>query len=293
MAELFPEVKEWKLYDLDPKNENIIKRDTLLNPLDYTGKTIITNPPYLAKNNTKDFRDIFEKYHVDDLYKAALLSFIGCRDGFLILPINFFTDQSSAVVRNEFLSKYKVKKVNVFTKPMFENTTYNVCSFYFEKGKTDEVEFYNFETAKIVSTVLKEEYDFRLGGEFFKSFEDVNPIFFRDLDRTPNTNLFLRCLDKREAKISLEYIPDFIYKNKKTDRIYATLSCKVKLSREEQEELAKKFRVFLNDERKKYNNLILSNYRDFGRKRISFADAYKICTMIYEKEIKGANIWRK
>ena len=36
-------------YDIDPKNDKTTTKDTLLNPIDYTNKWIITNPPYLAR----------------------------------------------------------------------------------------------------------------------------------------------------------------------------------------------------------------------------------------------------
>ena len=131
-----PETK-WTFYDIEPKKENVIKNDSLLNPIDYTGKTVITNPPYLAKNKTKEFTEIFEKYKEDDLHKASIKSIIGCSNGILIIPINFFTDENTEELRKLFLSYYKVSYVNVFSKPVFENTTYNVCSFYFEKGQSE------------------------------------------------------------------------------------------------------------------------------------------------------------
>lgn len=34
-------------YDIDSPNKMVIKRDTLRNPIDYVGKWVITNPPYL------------------------------------------------------------------------------------------------------------------------------------------------------------------------------------------------------------------------------------------------------
>ena len=42
-----------KKFDIDPKDDDTIKQNTLLNPLDYTDKEVITNPTYLAKNKSK------------------------------------------------------------------------------------------------------------------------------------------------------------------------------------------------------------------------------------------------
>lgn len=37
-------------YDIDPKKNFIIKRDTLLKPPYFKNKFVITNPPFLARN---------------------------------------------------------------------------------------------------------------------------------------------------------------------------------------------------------------------------------------------------
>jgi tRNA1(Val) A37 N6-methylase TrmN6 len=41
-------------YDIEPKKNYIIKRNTLLNPPEYKNKFILTNPPYLARNKSKN-----------------------------------------------------------------------------------------------------------------------------------------------------------------------------------------------------------------------------------------------
>lgn len=272
---------KWTFYDIEPTSEDIIKNDSLLNPIDYSGKTVITNPPYLAKNKTKEFKEIFDKYQVDDLYKASMLSIIGCKNGILIIPINFFTDEVSSDIRKKFLSRYCVKYVNVFSEQMFENTTYNVCSFYFEAGSTNEVEFYNVSKDTTLKIVLDEKYGYRLGGEFYNIFEKAPKLFSRvRTGKEENiTNIFLQGLDDRNNPISLKYDTN-IYIGKDTDRVFATLYCKQKIDEETQKYIINEFNNFLHNNRIKYNNLILTNYRDFGRKRISFDDVYKICSMI-------------
>ena len=277
-----PETK-WTFYDIEPKKENVIKNDSLLNPIDYTGKTVITNPPYLAKNKTKEFIEIFEKYKEDDLYKASIKSIIGCSNGILIIPINFFTDENTEELRKIFLSYYKVSYVNVFSKPVFENTTYNVCSFYFEKGQTDKIIFYNIDEDTSFETTLYKEYGYRLGGEFYNSFQNIKPVFSRVRSKDDKfiTNIFLSAIDKRKSPINLSYNKNILI-GKNTDRVYATLTCEKELDENTQKILIDKFNDYLYNSRRKYQNLILTNYRDFGRKRISFDDVYKICTKILE-----------
>ena len=270
---------KWIFYDIEPKNKEVIKNDSLLNPVDYTNKTVITNPPYLAKGKTKEFKEVFDKYNVDDLYKAAILSIIGCKNGIFIIPFNFFTDEATSETRKRFLSKYKVNYVNVFTEQVFENTTYNVCSFYFEKGITNNVSFYN--NGKILNTLLKEEYGYRLGGDFYALFKNQEKIFDRVKTGKEKyiTNIFFTALDNRRERINLSYNPN-IYVGKSSDRIFGTLVSKIEITEKQQKELIVKFNNFLNNERDKYNNLILTTYRDFGRKRISLENIYKSCSML-------------
>ena len=66
------------MYDIDPKSNDIIKQDTLLHPVDLDNKFAITNPPYLARNKSKD-KVLFDKYKTNDLYKCYILQLIGAK----------------------------------------------------------------------------------------------------------------------------------------------------------------------------------------------------------------------
>lgn len=271
----------WELYDIDPKKENVQIRDSLLNPINYTGKTVITNPPYLSKSKTNDFSKIFDKYKVDDLYKASILSIIGCKNGILIIPLNFFTDKKTKSVREKFLSQYKVSYVNYFTKQVFENTTYNVCAFYFEEGETSDVIFHDYFADKDVKINLCKKYGYRVGGDFFSSYDNVHQEFSRVLKGdTPDTNIFVNCLDSRTRPFYLEYKPGYVHFAKQTDRIFATLKCHRDLTPEQQKEIVKRFNTLIEEARANYGNLLFTNYRDNGRKKIALEDVYKICSKI-------------
>lgn len=274
----------WEFYDIDVKDPRVKYRDSLLNPIDYTGKVVITNPPYLAKNKTDQFKEIFDKYQTDDLYKASILSIMGCEEGILIIPLNFFTDRASMEVRGKFFSQYHVDYVNYFTYQVFENTTYNVCSFHFKKGKQNDnsiVVFNNGKTDIKIPINLKKEFGYRIGGEFFNSFKEIKPIFSRVIGGEPaNTNIYVNCLDTRTKHFGLEYKPGFVYKGQNNDRIFATLKCEKDLTPEQQIKLVNEFNAFIDGNRSFYGDLIFTNYRDNGRKRISLEDVYKICTKL-------------
>jgi hypothetical protein len=51
-----------------------------------------------------------------------------------------------------------------------------------------------------------------------------------------------------------------------------------------QQKVVDKFNEFLNKNREKYNSLFLTNYREFGRKRISFDLIYSIVGYILEND---------
>ena len=76
------------MYDIDPKKNDIIQRDTLLNPPEYKDQFVITNPTFLARNKSKN-KVIYDKYNLNDLSKCFILNLIDnpCRGGILIIPL--------------------------------------------------------------------------------------------------------------------------------------------------------------------------------------------------------------
>lgn len=288
----------WSFYDIDPKSSKVIYNDSLMNPPDYNDKSVITNPPYLAKNKTKEFSDIFKKYHTDDLYKAAIISLVrgNCKNGILIIPVNFFTDEFTNDIRCMFLSRYKISYVNYFEEQIFSNTTYNICAFYFEKytgGTNGNVQFYEPIQNSSIDISIKPEYGYRVGGEFYACLKTIKPEFNRAVKNVSYnfiTRLYLEALDTRTKHLHLE-LHDSPYYGINSDRMRATLTCNKELSHDDELYIANTFNMYMDDERKKYGNLILTNFRDFGRKRISFEDVYKICTMIIQnRENKTNNV---
>lgn len=287
LKNLFPS-HSWELYDIDESIENVIHQDTLLEPPNYKDKWVITNPPYLAKNKALD-KTLFNKYGLDDLYKITIKTILGAEGGILIIPTNFFTDERTHGIRTEFMERFLVEEINIYTTPAFETTTYSVSAFSFRKAE-EKISEQNlkvniFPENKKVSFLVKKEFGFRLAGDFFSEIEKTQPIFSRLLkDReVPEgkyiTNIKLYALDSRTSRIRLEYTEEHYY-GISTDRVYATLVSNKFLSEKEQKELVDKFNQILNSKRDEYFNLILTNYRDYNRKRIGFDFAYKLCSNI-------------
>ena len=290
LLSLFPN-HNWEKFDIELK-PNSIQQDTLMMPPKYSGKWVITNPPYLAKNKAKD-KTIFIKYGVDDLYKATLLSILDCEGGILIIPTNFLTDEHTDIIRTKFLNQFEILEMNIFTEPVFASTTYSVCSFAFKRKNSNIGSPQNFQIninpiRKQVQVFISPKYNYRLAGEFFNSLSTVNNIFSRLVGSTSKdyiTNIKLYALDTRTKRIRVEFEPNH-YQGKDSDRTYATFVCKKELSEIQEKTLIKEFNKQLENFRIKYFDLPLTNYRDYNRKRISFTFAYQLLSKIYH-EIYG------
>lgn len=290
LLSLFPNFN-WEIYDIEKKENNIVQ-DTLVNPPQYSGKWVITNPPYLAKNKAND-KTIFNQYGVDDLYKATLLSILDCDGGILIIPTNFITDEKTGIVRSKFLNQFEILEMNVFTEPVFITTTYSVCSFAFrrknniEKNQTFPINIYPINQQ--VQITLYSDYDYRLAGEFYDSLKSTKNIFGRLVGAITDkyiTNIKLYALDTRSERIRVEFEPNH-YFGKESDRTYATFVCDYQLTEEQEKFLITEFNRQIEYFRQQYYDLSMTNYRDYNRKRIGFTFAYQLLSKIYNENIEN------
>lgn len=285
-----------EIYDIDPKITDTIKQDTLKNPPDYTGKFVLTNPPYLAKNKSKE-KDIYKKYKCDDLYKCFINNIISnvCQGGIIIIPLNFISSirKGDIELRKKFLEKYSIKKINIFEEQVFNDTSYTVCSIYFVKKQNDEdnnIKIYIYPSKKEMIVKLNNENNYTIGGEVYNLPQNSKYIVERATKKTKGniTNILLKCIDDNiKSQLGFKMVSDenrFIDNTQNlTARSYATLVINKSLTIEEQEELVKKMNEFIRAKREKYNSLFLTNYREsnsIARKRISFNLSFKICNYI-------------
>lgn len=280
-----------EMYDIDPKIKSTIKRDTLKNSLDYNKKWIFTNPPYLAKNKNRD-KSLYEQYKTDDLYKASILSIIGCEGGIIIVPLNFFSSDSGQV-RKEFLSRYEVVKVNVFEEQVFDDTSYTVCAFSFiKKGNIEQnIDFKFFPSLESLSIKAKKDSSYQIGTDVYnleKSSVKIRRLLIGD--ECPNSKIYLNAIDtgSLEGVIKLS-LKDSPFYGKSTDRAFATIVFDMDFSEEDQKTIVEEFNKRLLDYRRKYRSMFLTNYRNstpvLSRKRIGFKIAYLLISNII-KELK-------
>ena len=105
-----------------------------------------------------------------------------------------------------------------------------------------------------------------------------------------NTNILVKCIDDNiNNQIKLSFVKDKdIYIDdtpNQTARTYATLIIEPEIDKDKQIQLVLKFNKYLEEHRKKYNSLFLTNYReskDIARKRISFDLVYSITEYILD-----------
>jgi hypothetical protein len=105
-----------------------------------------------------------------------------------------------------------------------------------------------------------------------------------------NTNILVKCIDDNiNSQIGLSFVKDNeIYVDEtpnQTARTYATLIIEPSIEKDKQKQLVINFNKYLEDHRKKYNSLFLTNYReskDIARKRISFDLVYSISEYILD-----------
>lgn len=279
LVSLFPN-SQWETYDIIADYPDVIHQDTLLNPPDYKGKWVITNPPFLAKNKAND-KGIFNKYHLDDMYKIALYTALKAEGGIFIIPTNFFTDEASENIRREFLSVFQIIHLNIFTTPVFDSTTYSVCAFAFQRRENIEQVIPVSILPQNINITIKiyQQYGYRIGGEIYSQLQQQKIYFTRLTNTTPSTafitKIKLYALDTRTEKIHTTYGEE-PYIGKSTDRVYLTFVCNHQLSDEIQQELSTRFNQYITNFRNTYADLGMTNYRDYNRKRIGFTFAYQI-----------------
>ena len=291
-------------YDIDSKLDFVIKRDTIKNPPNYNNKFIITNPPYLARNKSKD-KNLFDKYDVNDLYKCFIKELITNKSlgGIIIIPINFWSSirKTDIELRKQFLEVYEIIHLNIFEEQVFDDTTSTVCSFQFSLISLLDIKISKDINITIypsnikIRVALNKTNNYIIGGDIYnletKNNYKISRLTSKNIGKK-NTNILVKCIDDNEDnKIKLSYVQDSdIYIDNtpnQSARTYCTLVIEPSIDAEKQKKIVDEFNIFLNDYRQKYNSLFLTNFReskDIARKRISFDLVYKIVEYIIERE---------
>ncbi len=172
-------------FDVDKNlvdNKKVFYNDSLnsLKKYDF----VITNPPYLHKNKA-DFKtksscfsgknSIFE-----DLYQLSLKAISDSNEGIIIVPLNFLSAENSQKIREIFFNKFEIIKLNIFSEQVFDDTTYNVISFYYKKKNTNSEKMvfntYIFPNNHKIKIELSQKHGWQLGGEFISKINSTKNL---------------------------------------------------------------------------------------------------------------------
>jgi hypothetical protein len=298
-----------ELYDIDPKKEGAIRRDTLVDPPNYKDSWILTNPPYLARNKC-DKKELFNKYDTNDLYKCFITSLTRqeqCAGGIFIIPAGFFLSPRDIDVRcrNDFLSKYTLLKVKYFEETVFPDTTTTVVAFAFEKSPVvlneQMVEWVSLPSGDTRTFKMSKENDWIIGGDIYKLPVPSGIKVRRHVEGQKlkvgeqRTSMTLSALDSgtKDGRICLEYKEGYVYPAKECSRTYATLCVQGRtLSSEEQKKICAEFTTLVEQKRSETWSLFLPQFREskeYARKRIPFELAYTIVLHLIRTALQGAN----
>ena len=282
-------------YDIEPKKDGIIQRDTLNDPPNYKNAWVLTNPPYLARNKCSS-KDLFNKYETNDLYKCFIhsLTETECIGGLIIIPAGFFLSPRNVDTncRNAFLSNFKVLKIKYFEETVFSDTTTTVVAVLFERSSeiliSQDIYWTVMPSNISKEFTMKAENNWIIGGDIY-NIEIPNNIKIRRhvagqqlKDDEQLTSMTLTALDsgKQDGRICLTYKEGYAYPAKDCSRSYATLCIKGRsLSNSEQMLICSKFNTFIEEKRSETWSLFLPQFREskeYARKRIPFELAYRV-----------------
>ena len=190
-------------------DKKVFYDDSINSPKKY--RFILTNPPYLHKNKAdkKTKNNFFSGIHssFEDLYQISIYSVLDSEEGILIVPLNFLCAENSKKIRNLCFEKFKIIKLNVFSQQVFDDTTYNVVSFYYKRKKDFEdknkISATIFPKKEKISFVIERKFGWQLGGNFIGQVKNAKNY----LEISRLTEDFLKS-GNYEAKMALQNIKE-------------------------------------------------------------------------------------
>ena len=206
--------------------------------------------------------------------------------GILIIPLNFWSSirEADTQLRKDFLKLFRVHRINIFEEQVFDDTSYTICSFAFDKfngSGNDELNCFVYPRNKQMLIPLTNGI---IGGELYTLPINTDYTIERLTKTTKHpentTNINLHCIDTPSKPLGLTMVAsdETILDNTPnlSMRSFATIVITPPIPLERQQILVKQFNKFITDKRAMYHSLFLTNYRDKYRKRISFQLCFRI-----------------
>ena len=254
---------------------------------------IITNPPYSSKN--KLTKEVKQKYKhlmvdgVDDLYLMFIQQLLTnpVDAGFVIIPSDFIFGKRNKVF-NRFMAMYGIDTLNIYEKQTFEKTTQAVISLlfynknvytkkhsriYLHKHDDSIVRIKNKTFNRILTQDITEWLPIDEDNDVIVSRAYKQPV---DLVRT---HIKVSLLDYNMKAFYVDNPTD----DKETDRAFMTICVNKNLNTEDEHKIIDSFNETLDRIRNETHSLLLTSYREFDRKRLTFTEAGHIIKYIIGK----------
>lgn len=271
-------------------NENY---DTLINNIFFDNDQyfIITNPPYTAKNKLNQSTKMKYKSllttDIQDLYQIFIKQLINnyqiITGGCIIIPSNFMFGKQSKKIRNDFLNKYNIKCLNIFEKQTFDYTTQSVITLVFINKIYPLVNqtIHLYKSNDDIIDININDFNYILNFDIYNNYLCNNSKII--VKRNYNANDLI----VSDIKVSLidpkiEAYIDTLNKNiqdKITDRSFMRLCFNEKFDTQQEIKICELFNKTINELRIKTHSLVLTSYREYNRKRLTFEEVYVL--MIY------------
>jgi hypothetical protein len=268
--------------DIEPRNEQTLYRDSLLDPIDYSNYLVLTNPPYLAANKSKGkYKDIYSKWDQSDLYKCFLSSLgrLNALEAIVIIPSNFLCE-SNPKARSVLFSGYDLLYAKYWKEQIFDDATTGVCALYLKKRDGLNPGFQSFECKllpeeRMIQMDLHERYGYIHGGEQLATL-DRTFQFEKVSTETKhiNTNIVVGCLDGGRYDLGFHYNQGEPIKAPKT--VITTFQVNTvgfELNEEQQKHVVDLSNHELKQMRETYSSMFLSNYMGATQKIMSVSIA--------------------
>ena len=196
LKEIYEDI-QYASFDIDPKNSNVAKNDSILNfPSGF--QVCITNPPYLSKvqlgkKKVQSFHTI--PFHFSDLYEVCLdLALKNCSYVAMILPASYLS--------SSLLGKDRLESVTLLESPsVFSDTSHPTLLALFTNSKTTDFDVYSNDTllgsySQLTSYSSKKKY-----------------VKVPWSSQSKDDDIIIHKLDNPTKKMSFYHSSEFIIKN--------------------------------------------------------------------------------
>ena len=261
--------------DLEPTSTSILQNNSIENPPDYSGKLVLTNPPYLSRNKYKGDKSVFDQWGFDNLYKCHLASLRTADEFIEIVPVNFFCESRDAIRRYLFAT-HSITQATFWTDPSFDDTNQCVTVFHAVKKKQENQQFsLTFRPeGRIIDVLLEERYRYLHGADFFEYISTGDSV---DLAITktdtgmpePNSRIVIGLLDKGSWRSGFSYNEGEAVYCKPASFTTYQLTLSREFTEAQQRAIVDLAQTRLEQYRAQYSDMFLANYMGEYQKILS------------------------